>query len=213
MSSQLPKEPFENKGHERCSCYPPSLGKSDLNRRSTDRRSVARRHALPSWASIASTSVAPPPKLYRCGSRHQAAALRLRFRWPDLFSGCAASTDGKCAATRAAAGAVTTTSQARAATMKATAATRRACAVCGSAEVDPGCNDIRLCDTGCTPMLLQPPSESSAPRCCRPAAIVAHACSTVARGTAPRAVGCCRPAALGAPATIEHTPGSSSTRL
>ena len=64
-----------------------------------------------------------------------------------------------------------------------------ACAVCGSAEVDPGCNDILLCDTGCTPMLLQPPSESSAPRCCRPAAIVAHACSTVARGTAPRAAG------------------------
>ena len=50
--------------------------------------------ALPSWARIASTSVAPPPKLYRRGSRHQAAALRLRFRWPDLFSGCAASTDG-----------------------------------------------------------------------------------------------------------------------
>ena len=77
-------------------------------------------------ASIASASVAPPPKLYRRGRRHQAAALRLRFRWPDLCSGCAASTDGKCAATRAAAGAVTTTSQARAATMKATAATRRA---------------------------------------------------------------------------------------
>eukprot|EP00964_Phaeocystis_antarctica_P043438 scaffold24926_cov67-Phaeocystis_antarctica.AAC.5 len=50
--------------------------------------------ALPSWARIASTSVAPPPKLHRRGSRHPAAALRLRFRWPDLFSGCAASTDG-----------------------------------------------------------------------------------------------------------------------
>ena len=125
MSSQLLKQPFENKETETCSCYPPSLGKSDLNRRSTDGASPGG-PALPSWASIASTSVAPPPKLYRRGSRHQAAALRLRFRWPDLFSGCAASTDGKCAATRAAAGAVTTTSQARAATMKAVAATRRA---------------------------------------------------------------------------------------
>eukprot|EP00964_Phaeocystis_antarctica_P058492 scaffold34691_cov69-Phaeocystis_antarctica.AAC.1 len=93
-----------------------------------DRRSERRPAAprSPSWASIASTSVAPPPELCRRDSRHQIAASRFRSSWPDLFfSGCAATTD-RSALPRAAAGAVTTTSQARAATMKAMAATRRA---------------------------------------------------------------------------------------
>eukprot|EP00964_Phaeocystis_antarctica_P077997 scaffold48487_cov71-Phaeocystis_antarctica.AAC.1 len=75
-----------------CGYLPKCRWQVVIDRRSTRRPAAPR---SPSWASIASTSVAPPPKLYRRGSRHQIAALRLRFRWPDLFfSGCAASTDG-----------------------------------------------------------------------------------------------------------------------
>ena len=102
---------------------PSAAGKFVIERRS-ERRPAAPRS--PSWASIASTSVAPPPELCRRDSRHQIAAPRFRSCWPDLFfSGCAARTD-RSALPRAAAGAVTTNPQARAATMEAMAATRRA---------------------------------------------------------------------------------------
>ena len=82
---------FRNETKGMCCCYLPKCRLASVIDRRSSRPAAPR---SPSWASIASTSVAPPPKLYRRGSRHQIAALRLRFRWPDLFSGCAASTDG-----------------------------------------------------------------------------------------------------------------------
>ena len=74
-------------------------------------------------ASRRRAGVAPPAEPCRRGSRHQAAALRLQFRGPGLFSGSAASTDGSVRCQPA--GAAATTSQARAVATKATAAMRR----------------------------------------------------------------------------------------